>query len=141
MPQFEPIVLVAYVDGELDEETRRAVERAMVEDSKIAETVRELRDSAAWLRSDLGDAAHEPVPARLLDTVYRGESGTGDPKGLRRLHWSMQPFLGGLTKMAAAIALLLVGVTGGYWGGGYQIDRMAAEPRMRRAAIAYSKPQ
>ena len=51
MPQFEPIVLVAYVDGELDEETRRAVERAMVEDSKIAETVRELRDSAAWLRS------------------------------------------------------------------------------------------
>ena len=127
MPQFEPIVLVAYVDGELDEETRRAVERAMAEDSKIADTVRELRESAAWLRSDLGDAVHEPVPARLLDAVYGGETSSDILKGPRRIHRTMHPFMSGVTKMAAAIALLLVGVAGGYWGGGYRIDRMSVE--------------
>lgn len=127
MPQFEPVVLVAYVDGELDAETRRAVERAMVEDPKIADTVRELRESAAWLRSDLGDAIHEPIPARLLDTVYSGEASSGFAAGRQGLFRTTMPFLGEVTKIAAAIAVLLVGVAGGYWGGGYRMDRMSAE--------------
>ena len=67
--KFSQEQLMAYADGELDAQMRRAIEAAMAEDPAIAAEVarhRELRDT---LRGAFAGVLDEGVPARLLEAA------------------------------------------------------------------------
>lgn len=69
MKQLDANTLVAYVDGELDQETAELVEQQLVDDPKAVETVRELSDCAAIVYAAHNHVIHETVPDRLIDTI------------------------------------------------------------------------
>jgi len=100
--KFSPEILMAYADGELDAETRRAIEAEMAVDPQLAQEVERQRA----LRVDVGDAfagvLDEPVPDRLL----RAARKTGAKAGQPRRQWSWPEW----TSIAAS---LLIGVLGG----------------------------
>ncbi|HWK75064.1 MAG TPA: hypothetical protein VNQ81_12375 [Povalibacter sp.] len=67
--EFSDETLMAYADGELDDETRRAVEQAMAADPKIAQQIAHHRELQASLRNAFDDALTEEAPDRLLVTA------------------------------------------------------------------------
>lgn len=69
MKQLDANTLVAYVDGELDQETAELVEQQLADDPKAVKTVRELSDCAAIVRAAHNHVIHETVPGRLIDTI------------------------------------------------------------------------
>jgi anti-sigma factor RsiW len=65
--------LVAYADGELEVAQRREVEAWLDADPAARQRLAALAESAHLLRRALDEAAHEPVPDRLI-AAARGES-------------------------------------------------------------------
>jgi anti-sigma factor RsiW len=65
--------LVAYLDGELEIEERRAVEAWLAADPAAAERLAALARSGQLLRLAFDEVAHEPLPERLI-AVVRGET-------------------------------------------------------------------
>src|SRR5262245_7732992 len=63
--RIDDVMLMAYVDGEIDAATAREIERSLAADPALAARMRALRDSAAIARSAYAGAMHEPVPERL----------------------------------------------------------------------------
>jgi anti-sigma factor RsiW len=59
-------LLVAYVDGELDDATARAVEAWVAADPDSGATLRRLHDSAGMLRAACGGPIHDPCPEIML---------------------------------------------------------------------------
>jgi hypothetical protein len=100
--KFSPEVLMAYAYGELDAETRRAIEAEMAVDPQLAQEIERQRA----LRVEVGDAfagvLDEPVPDRLL----RAARKTGAKAEQPRRQWSWPEW----TSIAAS---LLIGVLGG----------------------------
>jgi anti-sigma factor RsiW len=66
---FPDEMLMAYADGELDEETRRAIETAMEEDPELAKRIERHRNLRAKLGAAFGGVLNEPVPDRLIDAA------------------------------------------------------------------------
>jgi anti-sigma-K factor RskA len=66
---FPDEILMAYADGELDAETRRAIEAAMERDPEIAKEVERHRNMRKELSAALGGVLDEPVPDRLIDAA------------------------------------------------------------------------
>ena len=58
--------LIAYLDGELDTESRSEVESWLEADAELRDYVAALAASAAALRAAFEPVVHEPVPERLL---------------------------------------------------------------------------
>jgi hypothetical protein len=67
--QFSDEILMAYADGEVDADTRRRIEAAMVSDPTIAERVAKHRALRMDLGVAFGGVLDEPVPSRLLDAA------------------------------------------------------------------------
>jgi hypothetical protein len=65
--KFEPETLMAYVDGELDAQTRRAVEQAIRDDPAVAAEVEQHRALRAELTAASDLMLLEPVPQHLID--------------------------------------------------------------------------
>ncbi|MSP83099.1 MAG: hypothetical protein EXQ94_09240 [Alphaproteobacteria bacterium] len=63
--------LVAYVDGELDPVTRRAVESGLKSDPDAALKVATMRHSADALRGAFDEVMSEPIPERLRAVIDR----------------------------------------------------------------------
>jgi anti-sigma factor RsiW len=61
--------LMAYADGELDEETRRAVETAIENDPEIARQIERHRNVRRQLSDAFGGVLEEPVPDRLIEAA------------------------------------------------------------------------
>jgi negative regulator of sigma E activity len=67
--KFSQEQLMAYADGELDAETRLAVETAMAEDPTIAAEVARHRALRDTLRSAFAGVLEEGVPSRLIEAA------------------------------------------------------------------------
>jgi hypothetical protein len=63
---FSDETVMAYVDGELDDATRAALEVAMTTDTDLAERVARERRLLARLHSEFDPVLREPIPERLL---------------------------------------------------------------------------
>lgn len=110
---FSDETLMAYVDGELDEPTRAAVDTALAADPELARRVAQHQALRARLRSAFDRVLDEPPPERLLATASGAgpAARTGKVLALRRAvtpRWSW-PQLGALA------ASLLLGVLLGPW--------------------------
>lgn len=73
--KFSDETLMAYVDGELDAETRNAIEAALVTDPQIAQAVARHRALQFKLRTALGDVIHETMPDRLIIAARTSPAG------------------------------------------------------------------
>lgn len=67
--KFSDETLMAYVDRQLDPETRAQVEQAMATDAALARRVERHMALARDIRAAFDPVLREPVPARLLNTV------------------------------------------------------------------------
>lgn len=67
--QFPDETLMAYADGEVDADTRRRIEAAMVLDPTLAERIEKHRALRADLGAAFGGVLDEPVPEHLLKTA------------------------------------------------------------------------
>ena len=66
--------LIAYLDGELPEDERAAVETWLERDGELRERAGQLSESAALLRAAFDETLHEPLPERLIAAAH-GETG------------------------------------------------------------------
>jgi hypothetical protein len=101
--KFPPEILMAYADGELDAQTRRAVEAEMAVDPQVAQEVERHRA----MRNEVGGAfagvLDEPVPDRLLRAARKATANAGVSP---RRQWSWPEW----TSIAAS---LLIGILAG----------------------------
>lgn len=65
MTRIDDVMLMAYVDGEVDARTAREIEAAIAADQAIGRRVAMFRQTGALARGAYGDVLHEPVPDRL----------------------------------------------------------------------------
>jgi len=110
-------VLVAYVDGELEESERAEVEAWLEADAVLRERVAGLAESARLLRAAFDPVLHEPVPERLLAAARGGAApqvvdlATERKKRFGARYWAQWA-------AAAGVAGLLIGGSVGYFLGG-----------------------
>ena len=110
MTDIDEAMLIAMVDGELDEVNRRRVERAVAGDPALAERLAQHRRLRERLAGHYAPVAQEPVPDRLRSLLE--ESETVVPmKGPVR-HW------GGWAMGGAIAASLVLGLGVGRFSGG-----------------------
>lgn len=69
--RIDDVMLMAYVDGEIDTATAREIERSLAADPALAARTRALRESATLARSAFAGALHEPVPEHLTAVFNR----------------------------------------------------------------------
>lgn len=101
--RLDDSILVAYVDGELDAGTARAVTEALTRDSEAQEKVQLLRESATLVRAAFQSPAYEDVPP---DLAKRIDKLTVAP--MRRANWRIA------ASLAASIAVAILAFAGGY---------------------------
>lgn len=116
-PPLDDRELHAYVDGWLEPERRAAVEAALAEDAELAATVAAYQRQNRTLKQAVAALAESEAPERLLAVVRRG-------RGSARLP--------GLLRIAAALALLVVGGVGGW----LLNDRLGGEAAMSERFVA-----
>ena len=91
--------LHAWVDGQLAAARRAAVEAAVAADDELAAQARAYRAQNEEIRALFGDAAHEPVPERLLPSRIAARRN--------RRRW--------LVPLAASVTWLAIGLAGGWF--------------------------
>lgn len=107
MVRIDDMLLMAYVDGELDAATAREIETALAGDPSMASRLAAFRGSAAAVRAAFADAMHEDPPERLIRALG-GVTAPGAvvpfrPRQARRVvGWAM----------AASVAALVLGSGG-----------------------------
>jgi hypothetical protein len=105
---FSDEIVMAYVDGELDDATRAALEVAMTTDTDLAESVARERRLRARLHSEFDPVLREPTPERLLAAAQgtAAKARTGNIIWLERIsatRWSWPEW-------SAVAASLVLGV-------------------------------
>jgi len=117
MSRMDDVMLMAYVDGEVDAATAREIEAAMAADPSIAARAQRMRDGAAISRAAFADVLHEPVPDRLVSTLA-GSGNVGAASAANVVHLEPRrshapaPGVWGWA-MAAGLAALIVGYSAG----------------------------
>ncbi|MBI3708767.1 MAG: anti-sigma factor [Proteobacteria bacterium] len=74
MTHVDDIMLMAYVDGELDAATAREIEVAISADPLLGGRVRHMRDSAMFARAAYAEVLNEAVPDRLVAALRKPTS-------------------------------------------------------------------
>jgi anti-sigma factor RsiW len=118
-------LLVAYADGELDDDETRRVEARLAADPAARKFVRELRESAQMLRAACNRPMLVPVPERLYRAVdealaenRRREAWLARlAAGSRHLRTGWQP-----AAIAASLLFLAVGLGGGFFVADYRMN-------------------
>lgn len=89
MTDIDEAMLIAWVDGELDEVSRRRVDRAVAEDPALAARLETHRALRARLTGHYAPVAAEPVPDALLATVRQGMTVVPLARPARRWNWAV----------------------------------------------------
>jgi anti-sigma factor RsiW len=127
MQKHSDEALVAYLDGELDNDERAHVEAWLDADPAVRDRLLELTESAGLVRNAFAEIVNEPVPERLL-AAARGETvpAAGPEAEIVMLRPSKPPAISASSwrwhvQLAAAAGIfgLLVGVGAGYLGDGF----------------------
>lgn len=123
-------MLVAYLDGELDWNTRAEVEAWLERDVMLRERMMALMESATLLRAAFDPALREPIPEKLLAGAHR-ESSTAitDLVAERSKRGSLRHFARPWMHWAAAAGvagLLIGGGVGHFVAGPDEISQQAA---------------
>jgi anti-sigma factor RsiW len=111
MARVDDVMLMAYVDGEVDATTARQIEHAIATDPELAARAKMFRESAALLRGAYAEAMHEEVPQRLATAleplVKKKDNLVALPRRPSRqiIGWAV----------AASFAALVIGAGGSYW--------------------------
>ncbi|KQN09625.1 anti-sigma factor [Sphingobium sp. Leaf26] len=84
MTDIDEAMLIALVDGELDEVNRRRVERAVAGDSALAERLAQHRRLRERLAGHYAPMAQEPVPDRLRSLLDASETVVPLERPVRR---------------------------------------------------------
>jgi anti-sigma factor RsiW len=79
MNAYDDETLGAYVDGELDDAEREALERALADDPELARRVEAQRQLRQALDAAFAPTLSEPVPERLLRAAREPGAGTVVP--------------------------------------------------------------
>ena len=134
MNRVDDVMLMAYVDGEVDAATAREIEAAMAADPAVAARAQRMRDSAALTRAAYADVMHEPVPDRLVAALAGGGSlaASNIVSMPRRSAAAPRAVLG--WAMAASLAALVVG-----YGAGHYTAVTPAAPRGEMPQLAASQ--
>lgn len=124
--------LIAYLDGELDTESRSEVESWLEADAELRDHVAALAASAEALRAAFEPVLHEPVPERLLAAArgvpaasaeivdFKAVQKTNAQRPLMQRPWAR-------FAMAAGVGGLLIGGGVGYFAGtGYDNNTRTA---------------
>ena len=69
MNRMDDVMLMAYVDGEVDAATAREIEAAIGADAALAMRVAMFRQTASLMRGAFTEVLHEPVPDRLVSQI------------------------------------------------------------------------
>ncbi len=124
MSRMDDVMLMAYVDGEVDAATAREIEAAMAADPAVAARAQRMRDGAAVTRAAFADVLHEPVPDRLVAALAGGGAGGAATAAAaanvvrlepRRTATQAHGVMG--WAMAAGLAALIVGYSAGRYTG------------------------
>lgn len=120
-------MLMAFVDGETDETTRAAIERALAADAALTARARMFRGSRTLLREAFGDARREEVPPALIEAVLGRRDNVVPLRSRIRARFALP--------LAASLAFVfgLSGYLAGYLTG--QAGSGTADP-LGRVAIA-----
>ena len=110
MSQIDEAMLIALVDGELDEVNRRRVERAVADDPALAQRLAQHRALRETLSGHYAPVAEEPVPYRFRAMLEQGETVVPLARPVRR--W------GGWAMGGAIAASLVLGLGVGRFSGG-----------------------
>jgi anti-sigma factor RsiW len=122
MNRVDDVMLMAYVDGEVDAATAREIEAAMAADPAVAARAQRMRDGAAITRSAFADVLHEPVPDRLIAALAGGGTLGAATAAAAANVVRLEPRKSGATTMgggvmgwamAAGLAALIVGYSAG----------------------------
>lgn len=113
MTRVDDVMLMAYVDGELDAATSRQIERTLEADPALAGRARLFRESASLLRGAYAHTLHEAVPERLTAAAAgaaappaRNVVALAPRRTTRRIiGWAI----------AASVAAFVVGGSSTYW--------------------------
>ncbi len=105
-------MLMSYVDGELDEASAAAVERAVQADPGLATRMDAFRRSRTATRDAFARLLSEPAPDRLVDSVL----GSAPIGASNVVAFSPRPRLV-QAAMAMAATLVVAAGVGGYWYG------------------------
>jgi hypothetical protein len=115
--KFSRETLMAYADGELDAETRRAIEEAMTTDSELAREIERYRALRSDLQTAFGGTLKEPVPERLIESAKTSPAGSTkvtDFAAARAMRTRTgQPAPWSWPQLTAIAASLLIGVFAG----------------------------
>ena len=122
-------MLVAYLDGEVDETTAVAVESWLERDPELRNRLQALTESATQIRDAFEEILREPVPERLM-AAARGRTVAAEPaagatilsfgaklasitarKGIANRRWGLG------VAAAASLSFLMIGAGGGYLAG------------------------
>lgn len=101
---FDDEIVMAYVDGELEPQTRAELEAAMAGDPRLAQRVEVQRALRARLQRACAPLLDEPVPERLLSAARGGRA----PATLLPLRRARQPVRSWSWPQWSAIAASLV---------------------------------
>lgn len=110
MSGIDEAMLIALVDGELDEVNRRRVERAVADDPVLAQRLNMHRQLRERLSGHYAPVAQEPIPERLRALLENG--GTVTPLVRPRSRWQ------GWAGASAIAASLVLGLCIGRFSGG-----------------------
>lgn len=130
--KFSPGILMAYADGELDAQTRLAVEAEMAADPQIGQEIARHRELQANLRSAFEGVLAEAVPERLLTTARTAPAGDTEIARARAARQEAAKRRWSWPEWSAIAASLLIGVivARAPWGTGSESSIVAGNGRM-----------
>lgn len=119
--------LNAFVDGELTAAESAATAAALADDETARAMVEDLREASALLKAAVSEPVAAMPPERLTRVIESAWAARSDVDARMAITPHRGPRAWQLTALAASLAGILVGLTGGYFAGTSSVQRQLAQ--------------